>query len=95
MTRGNIDYPPDTWDYISQEAKDCLHSMLAYKPAKRKEAADLLKHDWIHSASSAPINSAIISRFQHFGGLNRLQQVQTFADYSILTINGSSDPISA
>ncbi|GMH35173.1 hypothetical protein BSKO_03041 [Bryopsis sp. KO-2023] len=73
---GEIDYSGEHWNHISDAAKDCLSKMLVYRPNKRWSAEELLRHEWVNGvAPDAPISTAVINRFQEFGGMNRLQQV--------------------
>ena len=41
------------WDHISTEAKQCIKTMLAFKPSKRATAAQLLQKTWFKEAAAA------------------------------------------
>jgi serine/threonine protein kinase len=47
IKKGKFDFPPPTWDNISQEAKDIIINLLVVDPSKRMSCEQLLKHPWI------------------------------------------------
>ena len=46
VQRGKFVFPEEEWGVISNEAKDLIKKMLAYDPAKRISAKQVLLHPW-------------------------------------------------
>ena len=46
VQRGKFVFPEEEWGVISKEAKDLIKKMLAYDPAKRISAKQVLLHPW-------------------------------------------------
>ncbi|CAM1295998.1 Uncharacterised protein g1436 [Pycnogonum litorale] len=47
VTKGNYDYEDESFDEISEEAKDFINKLLVKKQSERMSAADCLKHTWL------------------------------------------------
>jgi len=50
-----LEFPPEEWDMVSTQAKDCVRQMLQKKASARPAAATLLRHPWL--AKTAGIES--------------------------------------
>ena len=49
IRRGKFTFDPTYWSLVSDEAKDCVQSLLTVDRSKRMQASDVKKHPWIQS----------------------------------------------
>mmetsp|Transcript_14996 Transcript_14996/g.24825 ORF Transcript_14996/g.24825 Transcript_14996/m.24825 type:complete len:1019 (-) Transcript_14996:236-3292(-) len=56
--KGKYSLEGDEWESVSADAKDLINKMLAFDPAQRITAAEVLEHPWIKMVS-APEDSAV------------------------------------
>ncbi|XP_060573843.1 serine/threonine-protein kinase 33-like isoform X2 [Ruditapes philippinarum] len=47
IKKGDIDFTDETWNEVSDEAKECIKKMLNTDPAHRLTASEVLNHHWI------------------------------------------------
>jgi serine/threonine protein kinase len=70
------------WDYISDEAKDLIESMLQYDPGDRITAEEALNHPWfqrfydLHEKS--PLARQTITTFTHEDDFQQSDDFQAF-----------------
>ena len=51
----NYDFPEeDSWDLISDEAKEFISRLLKTNPDKRMTISEALEHPWIHRGEKSP-----------------------------------------
>lgn len=76
VVRSNPDYSASIWESISPEAKNCVKKMLQRDPRKRPTAEEILKDPWLAegTASTRPLNCAIMERLKTFLPMNALKK---------------------
>lgn len=47
IKKGQLEFPPEQWDCISDMAKDLIKKILTVEPSKRITAESILEHPWI------------------------------------------------
>lgn len=63
-----LDFDPDDWDVVSEEAKDLISKMLIKEPSERISAVDALNHKWFTISHSETVNldKKIVMRIKEF-----------------------------
>lgn len=85
VLHGDLDFSPEPWPSISEEAKDLVRKMLVRDPRKRLTAHEVLCHPWVQVdgvAPDKPLDSAVLSRLKQFRAMNKLKKmaVRVIAD---------------
>ncbi|CAG9460195.1 unnamed protein product [Pedinophyceae sp. YPF-701] len=63
------------WQNISSSAKSLVASMLTRDPARRPDAASLLRHPWLTSVvPSKPLGNAVLQRLSGFSRMNKFKR---------------------
>lgn len=76
-----LEFDPEDWTRVSDEAKDLISKMLQKDPTKRICAVDALNHSWfaITHSEYQPFDRKILNRIKDFRAPQRLQmEVLTF-----------------
>jgi calcium-dependent protein kinase len=85
---GKYNLEGETWDIISNEAKDLINKMLTYSPENRITAEDALKHDWFkkflkfkNTNTHIPLTKEVMSHisavpFENLRKFNARQKIQ-------------------
>jgi len=81
---GDYSFPADSWQMISDYAKDFINGLLTVDPALRLTAEQALKHDWIINADKASTEDLGKKRVKEFSKtlfdrkmeLNSLSEIQ-------------------
>lgn len=72
---GRFTFDEADWKGVSREAKNLITKMLAYTPAKRISAREILEDPWIKGNSfTAPVNINIVKNISQFNTQNKLRQ---------------------
>lgn len=76
---GKFSFPEEEWDNISNEAKDLIIKMLAYKPSDRLAASDCLLHKWFTENTTKKnvdknFSQKCLSNMKKFRAERKLQQ---------------------
>eukprot|EP00798_Chlamydomonas_sp_ICE-L_P014576 gene14576-20621_t len=78
VLKGVIDFKTDPWPKLSQEAKDCVTSLLTQDPTKRATAADTLQHKWLAvegMKNDHALDSVVLTRLANFSQMNKLKKM--------------------
>ncbi|XP_022982895.1 calcium-dependent protein kinase 20-like isoform X2 [Cucurbita maxima] len=78
VLKGDLDFVSEPWPSISGDAKDLVRRMLLRDPKKRLTAHEVLCHPWVKAngvAPDKPLDSAVLSRLNHFSAMNRLKKI--------------------
>jgi len=60
----HVEFAPDLWGDVSEQAKDLCRKLLERSPADRATASDVLEHKWIISSpEESPLLSSLSSQF--------------------------------
>mmetsp|Transcript_14429 Transcript_14429/g.14044 ORF Transcript_14429/g.14044 Transcript_14429/m.14044 type:complete len:289 (-) Transcript_14429:47-913(-) len=70
-----LDFDPEDWDIISDEAKELISQMLQKEPSQRISAIDCLNHKWfqISHSDGKVLDKKIVMRIKEFRAPHRLQ----------------------
>jgi calcium-dependent protein kinase len=71
VLRGRFEFTPEDWDMISEDAKELIAWMLAFRPEHRSSAKEVLDHVWIHDMaphahSTVPLCARRVQNLQKF-----------------------------
>mmetsp|Transcript_60460 Transcript_60460/g.161094 ORF Transcript_60460/g.161094 Transcript_60460/m.161094 type:complete len:535 (-) Transcript_60460:14-1618(-) len=64
ITAGAYTFRPEVWGDISVEAKDLVRAMMTVDPARRLNAADVMRHVWITRLREGQISTKTLSSAQ-------------------------------
>ncbi|KFM58268.1 Serine/threonine-protein kinase 17A, partial [Stegodyphus mimosarum] len=59
ITRGTLEFPPDLFDTISNNAKDFIRRLLVRNPSERMSAKECLSHPWLNDTEAGSPLSGI------------------------------------
>ncbi len=74
ITSGSFVFYSPYFDHVSAEAKDLISRLLVQDPTHRLTAAEVLKHPWFGTASTAAIRGGVKHRLAALTGLQRFRQ---------------------
>merc|ERR1719295_249003 len=66
---GKYRFPPPYWDYVSENAKDLVRSLLVLDPEKRFSAEQTLAHQWLRRSADrehADLGKLYMEQMEHF-----------------------------
>ncbi|XP_052202314.1 calcium-dependent protein kinase 29-like [Diospyros lotus] len=78
ILKGQVDLECPPWPSISTGAKSLIRKMLMVDPKMRITAAQALEDPWLRedgSASSTPLDSAVLMRMKQFRAMNKLKKL--------------------
>ena len=74
ITSADYGYPPEDWDFISENAKDFINKLLTLDADKRMTSYEALNHCWFdNSVGKISLHLDVISKLKNFKCKNRLQ----------------------
>ena len=74
VKRAKLEFDPDDWLKISDDAKTLIKKMLNLNPEKRISAKEAYQDGWVaRNASSNPLNTKCLENIRNFDAKNKLK----------------------
>jgi calcium-dependent protein kinase len=75
---GNVNFTPQDWKNISQDAKDLIKELLRMNPKERFTASQALEHTWVKKKAPASkggdLNATMVDNLKGFRSQNKLKK---------------------
>lgn len=81
ITNGPLEFPPDLFDSVSEEAKDFIRKLIVRDPKSRFNCQECLKHEWLSS-------EAIEADVQNSNSINGING-NSVTSLTTITMNGN------
>jgi len=75
--RGHYNLEKEPWPHISEDAKECVRTMLTWDPTKRPEAKEMLGHRWMRedgTATDKPLVASVLDNLHQFNEMNKFKK---------------------
>lgn len=79
VKKGNFTFPPEDWDDVSAEAKECISLMLTFNADKRPTAAKMLEHRWLDKNAELPKGKVAKDLCKHLRKFNEGSRMKKVA----------------
>jgi len=75
---GNVNFTPQDWKNVSEDAKNLIKALLRMNPKERFTASQALEHDWVKNkapkAKNVDLNASMVDNLKGFRSQNKLKK---------------------